>query len=81
MSFSNPLAEKKFIFPSCMGKFLVLERMEALKEFKAYYDELVKNNLIAQQDIAERLALEKLAVEKHEKALKKAKKAQSAQKK
>lgn len=70
--FSQTKEKKKFIYPAAMESFLVLEDLGTAKLYKEYSDEMAYDNAAAQKDAADRLALEKKAVQEHAKALKKA---------
>ena len=73
-SLLNQLAneKKKFIYPTAVQTFLMLEDEDAAKQFKEYSDELASNNAAVQAEAAEKLALEKRALQEQAKALKKA---------
>lgn len=70
--FSTTKEKKKFIYPSAIESFLVLENVETSKQFKDYSTEMAFVNAEAQAAAAERLTLEKKAILAHAKALKKA---------
>ncbi|WP_073079225.1 hypothetical protein [Sporobacter termitidis] len=71
VQFSKTNEKKKFIYPSAIQAFLVLEDAETAKQYKKYSDEMVSHNAAAQAAAAERLILEKKAMQEHAKALKK----------
>lgn len=72
--FSATKEKKKFIYPSAVETFLVLENAETAKQFKKYSEEMDFDNAAEQAAAAERQALEKQAILEHAKALKKANK-------
>lgn len=63
---------KKFIFPSALETFLVLESDEMTKQFKQFAKNLALKDAEERQSADDRLLLEKNAVLEHKKALKKA---------
>lgn len=70
--FAKANEKKKFIYPSSMQTFLMLEDAGAVRQFKEYSAEMASNSAAAQAEAAEKLALEKIAIQEHAKALKKA---------
>ncbi len=70
--FSETKEVKKFIFPSAIESFLMLENDATVKEYKVYSDGIADENALAKKDAADRLAMEKQAVKDHAKLLKKA---------
>lgn len=72
VQFCDTKEMKKFIFPSAIEKYLMLENAATAKEYKIYSDGIAGEKETAKKDAAERLAAEKLAVKEHAKLLKKA---------
>jgi hypothetical protein len=70
--FKKPEAKKKFIYPSAIETFLVIEDAETAQQFKEYSDKMAFNSAADQAAAAERVTLEKKAILDHAKALKKA---------
>jgi len=78
--FSTTKDTKKFIYPSAIESFLVLENAETSKQYKDYANAMAFVTAEAQAAAAERLLLEKKAIADHAKALKKAAKKTTAKK-
>ncbi len=70
--FSDTKEIRKFIFPSAIENFLMLENDATVKEYKVYSDGIADEKAMARKDAADRLEIEKQAVKDHAKALKKA---------
>ena len=69
--FSKTKEKKKFIYPSAIESFLMLEDAETAKQYKKYSEEMAFDKAAAQAAAAERLTLERKAIQEHVKALKK----------
>jgi hypothetical protein len=70
--FSESKEIKKFIYPSAVEQFLMLENAAIATEYRTFLQGIASESELAKKDAAERLAIEKLAVKEHNKLIKKA---------
>lgn len=69
--FSESKETKKFIYPSAVEQFLMLENAAIATEYRTFLQGIASESELAKKDAAERLAIEKLAVKEHNKLIKK----------
>jgi hypothetical protein len=72
VSFGKKYGDKRFVYPSALGTFLIPENMTIVKELKDRADELMRQKIEAQKETEDRLQKEKLESKELAKKIKRA---------